>query len=493
MLLARRARQPYPNPTPSHTLRAARQAYAVALVDGFHVAAAHGQALGGARPAAPVGPPVAPAADAGDPASPGQPPAAPAPAPALLAAAARTVAAFLTRHVADGAVAGPDLRAALLASLGRLLRQGRYLAVFEASADARALLVRPLAPCAAAGPPDGPARVADCGLPCVPCPSTDTQLTKGVLAGQFCRVESFDVRRQASSGTTVQVLNGQRVGDICMDLGATCAQVPGLLDVFNGRDWLAAVRILARLLRPEAPGAPAAPPPHGALAPAAAGWDGRAADAAWCGSGAGGSAAGSRTGSRLGEDGLQGHAGETLGSAEAQGDEAGPPGAARAAPGEGFVGSAGGGAGSAGADERATAAAAGAAGQQPAARPADGGLLGPAGCGGSRVFQGAFARALAGSAPLRRAALDRLFLMLNWALTELAAASQARTLRAHARGAADVLPRDPPSSPPHPFRPAHVSCTQDLIGGCMGASDAAHASLSAALAMRAAGCCFVLR
>jgi len=130
----------------SCTLRAARQAYAVALVDGFHVAAAHGQAPGGARPAAPAGAPAAPAADSGDAARPGQAPGAPAPAPALLAAAARTVAAFLTRHVADGAVAGPDLRAALLASLGRLLRQGRYLAVFEASADARALLVRLVRP-----------------------------------------------------------------------------------------------------------------------------------------------------------------------------------------------------------------------------------------------------------------------------------------------------------------------------------------------------------
>lgn len=89
-----------------------------ALTNGFHAAAVSEPRL------APAGPPQEP------------------PAPALLAAATRAAAAFLVRHFADGAIVGPDLRQALLASLGRLLQQRRCLPVFEASAEARALLVR---------------------------------------------------------------------------------------------------------------------------------------------------------------------------------------------------------------------------------------------------------------------------------------------------------------------------------------------------------------
>ena len=95
----------------------AGQLYVAALVDGFHAAAApHPPALPGFPP----------------PDRPG----------ALLAAATRAFVAFLARRVADAAIVGPDLRAALLASLERLLAQPRCLAAFEASAEARAGVVR---------------------------------------------------------------------------------------------------------------------------------------------------------------------------------------------------------------------------------------------------------------------------------------------------------------------------------------------------------------
>lgn len=95
----------------------AGQLYVAALVDGFHSAAA-------------PHPPTLPGLPAPD--RPG----------AMLAAATRAFVSFLARCVADAAIVGPDLREALLASLERLLAQPRCLAAFEASADARAGVVR---------------------------------------------------------------------------------------------------------------------------------------------------------------------------------------------------------------------------------------------------------------------------------------------------------------------------------------------------------------
>ena len=182
-------------------------------------------------------------------------------------------------------------------------------------------------------------------------------------------------------------------------------QIHGLLRSFHGRDWLAAVRILARLLRPEAPPRTQAGPP---------GWQPALGVCSGCGEQSAAHAGGAVSWFRRG--GRSARTGATEGAHAAA--QFGCPTTAEAGP------DAGSGAGAGPAPE---AGATRARSQGSAAgSEAGSGLGSEAGRGGSAVLQRDLACVLASNGALRARVLDRLFVMLNWALTELAAVSRVR-------------------------------------------------------------------
>lgn len=193
----------------------------------------------------------------------------------------------------------------------------------------------------------------------------------------------------------------------CEEEAPWCLQIHGLLRSFHGRDWLAAVRILARLLRPEAPPRAQAGPPGGRAAAGACSGRGEQSAAH-----AGGALSWLRRGGRSARTG------------EAEGAHAVAP------PASSTTLEAGSDAGSDAGPGPAPEAGATRGGSQGSAAGSEAGLglgSGPeAGRGGSAVLQRDMACVLASNGALRARVLDRLFVMLNWALTELAAASRVR-------------------------------------------------------------------
>ena len=169
------------------------------------------------------------------------------------------------------------------------------------------------------------------------------------------------------------------------------------------------MRILARLLRPEAPPSVQAGP-LGCMAAAVA-CSGRGEQSA---AHAGGVVSWFRRGGRSARTGETDGARAVAQPANPTTADAGPDAGSGAAPGPAPEAGAmrGGLQGSAAGSEAGSGS----------------GLAAEAGRGGSAVLQRDLACVLARNGALRARVLDRLFVMLNWALTELAAASRVRFL-----------------------------------------------------------------